>query len=98
MIKRSSVNYIRRVEIWERLRKHVIILHSTGIFELVKNRNVQKLLQNIEKDSIILDQMGNLGWALLFIFENFFAFVLAGAHAVNNWDICNENKGYEVIK
>ena len=42
------------------LGKHAINLYSTGIFRVVKIRDVKKLQQDIESDPIIKDQMTNL--------------------------------------
>ena len=46
------------------LGKHAINLYSTGIFRVVKIRDVKKLQQDIESDPIIKDQMTNLGCLL----------------------------------
>ena len=39
--------------------KHVISLDFTRILQVVKNRDVKKLQQDIENDLIIRDQMAN---------------------------------------
>ena len=81
------------------LGKHVINLYSTGIFRVVKIRDIKKLQQDIENDPIIKDQMANLGCILVSTFGNFIASVLVAAHTVNNLDLGDEqgleNEGYE---
>ena len=80
------------------LGKHVIDLYSFGIFQMVKIRDVHKLQQDIENDSIIKDQMTSLGCLLLCTFGNLLAPVLALVHIINNLDLCDEqdhgNEGY----
>ena len=77
--------------------KHVINLYSTGIYRVVKIRDVKNLQQDIENDSIIKDQMADLGCLLVCTFGNFLAPVLVAAHTVNNLDLGNEleNEGCE---
>ena len=77
--------------------KHVIDLYSTGIYRVVKIRDVKNLQQDIENDSIIKDQMADLGCLLVCTFGNFLAPVLVAAHTVNNLDLGNEleNEGCE---
>ena len=81
------------------LGKHVINSYSTGIFPVVKVRDVKKLQQDIEDDPIIKDQMANLGFLFVCIFGNFLAPVLVVAHTVNKLDLGDgqgpENEGYE---
>ena len=81
------------------LGKHVINLYSTGIFRVVKIRDIKKLQQDIENDPIIKDQMANLGCILVSTFGDFIASVLVAAHTVNNLDLGDEqgleNEGYE---
>ena len=47
------------------------------------------MTQSSENDTIIRDQMGNLGCLLVCTFGNFVAPVLVGAHAVYNIDLGN---------
>ena len=77
--------------------KHAISLYSTGISQVVKIRDVKKLQQGIENNSIIKDQMANLGSLLVCTFGNFLAPVLVAAHTVNNLDLGDEleNDSYE---
>ena len=79
------------------LGKHVINLYSNGISRWLKIKDVKNLQQDIENDSIIRDQMANLGCFLVCTFGNFRAPVLAAAHTVNNLDLGDEleNEGYE---
>ena len=78
------------------LGKHVINLYSTGISRVVKIRDVKKLKQDIEDDSIIKDQMANLGYLLVCTFDSFLAPVLVAVHTVNNLDLGDEpeDEGY----
>ena len=66
---------------------------------MVKIRDVERLQQDIENDSIIKDQMANLGCLLVLSFGNFLAPVLVAAHTVNNLYLSDEqsyeNEGYE---
>ena len=48
------------------LGKHFIKLHSAGISEVLKIRDVKELQQGIENDPIIKDQMANLIFLRLF--------------------------------
>ena len=75
--------------------KHAINLYSTGIFWMVKIRDVHKLRQDIENDPIIKDQMAELGCILVCIFGNLLAPVLVLVYTINNLDLGNENEGYE---
>ena len=59
---------------------------------MVKIRDVHKLRQNIENDSIIKDQMAGLGCLLVCTFGNLLAPVLVLAHTVNNLDLGDENE------
>ena len=80
------------------LGKHVINLHSAGISQVVKIRDVKKLRRDIENDLIIKDQMDNLGCLLVCTLGNFLASVLVAAHTVKNYlDLGDEleNEGYE---
>ena len=55
------------------LGEHVSCLNSTGIFQVVKTRDVKQLQQDFENDPIIRDQMANLGCLLVRTFGNFLA-------------------------
>ena len=79
------------------LSKNVINLYSSVISWVVKIREVKKLRQDIENDSIIKDQMTNLGFLLVSTFGDYLAPILVDVHLVNNLDRGNEleNKGYE---
>ena len=79
------------------LSKDVINLYSSVISWVVKIREVKKLRQDIENDSIIKDQMTNLGFLLVSTFGDYLAPILVDVHLVNNLDRGNklENKGYE---
>ena len=75
--------------------KHVISLHSTGISQVIKIRDVKKLQQDIENDPIIKNKMANLGCLLVCTFGNFLAPVLVAAQTVNNLDNSNEQQSYD---
>ena len=79
------------------LSKDVINLYSSVISWVVKIREVKKLRQDIENDSMIKDQMTNLGFLLVSTFGDYLAPILVDVHLVNNLDRGNEleNKGYE---
>ena len=66
------------------LGKHIINLYSAGISQVVKIRDVKKLLRDIENDLIIKDQVDNLGCLLVYTLGNFFASVLVAAHTVKH--------------
>ena len=68
------------------LGKHVIKLHSNGIFWFVKIRDVKKLCQDIEDDRLIIDQMVNLGFFLVYTLGDYLAPVLVGVQTLNNLD------------
>ena len=73
------------------LGKHVVNLYSSGISRFVKIRDVRKLQQDIEDDSIIKDQMAALGCLLVYTFSDYLV------HTVNNVDFGgeSEDEGYE---
>ena len=81
------------------LGKHVINLHSTGIYRWLKIKDVKKLRQNTENDPIIKDQMVDLGCLFVCAFGNYLAPILITAHTANNIDFGNdqghENEDYE---
>ena len=81
------------------LGKHVINLYSTGISRWVKIKDVKKLRQEIENDSIIKDQMASLGSLFVCTFGDYLIPILIAAHTYNNVDSSdepeNKNKGYE---
>ena len=60
----------------------------------IKFRDVKKLQQDIENDTIIKDQMASLDCLLVWRFGNFLAPVLVAAHMVNNLDLGDE-QGHE---
>ena len=77
------------------LGKHVINLYSTGISQWFKIKDAKKLQQDIENDPIIKDQMASLGCLLVCTFGTFLEPVLVAAHTANNFDLGDENEGYE---
>ena len=79
------------------LGRHVISLYSSGICRMVKIRDVYKLRQDIENDTIIKDQMAALGCLLVCTFSNLLAPILVAVLTVNNLDHGEgpENEGYE---
>ena len=79
------------------LGKHIINLHSNGISQWLKIKDVKKLRQHIENDPIIKDQMAGLGCLFVSTFGNFLWPVLIAAHTANNVDFIHkpEDKGYE---
>ena len=79
------------------LGRHVVNLYSTGIFRMVKIRDVHKIQQDIENDPIIKDQMANLGCLLVCTFGNLLAPVLVAAHTLNNLELGDEleDEGFE---
>ena len=70
-------------------------MYSTGISQVVKIRDVKKLQQDIENDSIIKDQMANLGCLLVCTFGNFLPPVLMAVHRVSNDEQGYKNEDYE---
>ena len=77
------------------LGKHVINLYSSEISRWLKIKDVKKLQQDIENDLIIKDQMASLGCLLVCTFGTFLEPVLVAAHTANNFDLGDENEGYE---
>ena len=87
------------------LGKHAINLYSTGISRWLKIKNVKKLQQDIDNDSIIKDQMANLGCLLVCTPGNFLVPILIAVQTADNVDFSNEpdrlaaqheqNEGYE---
>ena len=67
------------------LSKHVI-----SLYWVVQIRDVKKLQQFIENDSIIKDQMAYVGCLLVHTFGNFLAPILIAVHKVNNVDLSHE--------
>ena len=81
------------------LGKHVINLYSTGIYRVVKIRDVKKLQRDIKDDPIIKDQIANLSCLLVCTFGNFLTPVLVAAHTVNNLDlVMNKTMKMRVMK
>ena len=72
------------------LGKHVINLYSTGISRWVKIKDVKKLRQDIENDSIIKDQMTNLGSYFVCTLGGYLIPVLIAAHTANNAGFSDE--------
>ena len=72
------------------LGKHVINLYSTGISRWIKIKDVKKLHQDIQDDTIIKDQMAGLDCLLVYTFGDYLAPVLASvliaAHTSNTVD------------
>ena len=79
------------------LGNHVINLYSVSISQWFRIRDVTKLQEDIDNDSIIKDQMANLGCLLVHTFGNFLAPIHIAAHTANNVDFGDgpENEGYE---
>ena len=65
-------------------------MYSTGISRWLKIKDVKKLQQDIENDSIIKDQMANLGCFLVCTFGDYLATVLTVVHTANNVDFGGE--------
>ena len=95
-INKKHAEYRRR-EIIEKgeytgktLGKHVINLYSTGISRWIKIKDVKKLRQDIQNDTIIKDQMAGLDCLLVYTFGDYLAPVLASvliaAHTSNTVD------------
>ena len=72
-------------------------MYFTGSSRWLKIKDVKKLQQDIENDSIIKDQMANLGCLSVCTFGNFLAPDLMATHMVNNLDLGDEleNEDYE---
>ena len=74
-------------------------LYPTGVFQVVKIDDANKLEQNTENDPITKNQIANLGCFLMCTFGSFLALVLVAAHTLNNLDLSLEksfeNKDYE---
>ena len=62
------------------LGKSVINLYSTGISRWLKIKDVKKWRQDIENDSIIKDQMANLGCLFVCMFGDYLAPVSIAVH------------------
>ena len=66
---------------------------------MVKIREVKNLLQDIDYDTIIKNQMANLGCLLVCTFRTFLAPVSVAVHTVNGFNLGHEqgfeNDGYE---
>ena len=79
------------------LGKHVINLCSSGIYRIVKIRDVKNLRGDINNDPIIKDQMANLGCLLVCTFGDYLVPILVAVHTVNNLGPGDEleNGGYE---
>ena len=81
------------------LGKHVIKLYSKSISQFVKIRDAKKLCLEIEDDTLIQDQMVNLGCFLVYTLGDYLAPVLMGVYVLNILDRGDgqdqENEGYE---
>ena len=77
------------------LGKHIINLHSAGISQWLKIKDVKKLRQDIKNDPIIKDQMAGLGCLFVCTFGNYLTPILIAAHTANNVDFSDENEGHE---
>lgn len=91
---------MKRVKNAKSLReKHAVSLHSTGISQVVKIKDVKKLQQDTENNLFVRDLMANLSCLLVCTFGYFLALVLVAAHTVNNIDLglkqSFDNEGYE---
>ena len=80
------------------LDKPVISMYLTGLSQVVKMRDVQKLQHNIKTDPVITDQMENLGCLLAYTFINFLALVLVAAHTFNSLNLGMKMKVAKMIK
>ena len=76
------------------LGKHVINSYSTGISQWLKIKDVKKLRQGIENDSIMKNQMAGLRCLFVCTFGNYLAPVLVAAHTASNLDFGDE-QGHE---
>ena len=81
------------------LSKHIINFYFTRISGWFKIKDLRKLRQDIENDSIIKDQMADLDRLFMCAFGNYLTLVLITAHTVNNVDFSDEqsheNEVYE---
>ena len=79
------------------LGKYAINLCSRRICQFVKIRDVKKLRQDIEDDSVIKDQMASLGCLLVYTLGDYLAPILVAVHTVENLDRDDkpEDKDYE---
>ena len=103
IINKTFVEYKQRdlIEKGEKtaktLGKHAVNLYSSGISRFIKIRDVRKLQQDTEDESIIKDQMAALGCLLVYTFGDYLALILAAVHTINNVDFGgeSEDEGYE---
>ena len=63
--------------------------------EFINKTYVECKQRDIENDPIIKDQMASLGCLLVCTFGTFLEPVLVAAHTANNFDLGDENEGYE---
>ena len=77
--------------------KYVINLYSRGVCQFVKIRDVKKLRQDIEDNSVIKDQMASLGCLLVYTLGDYLAPILVAVHTAENLDRGDklEDKDYE---
>ena len=80
------------------LGKPVISMYLTGLSQVVKIRDVQKLQYDFDNDPAITDQMDSLGCLLRCISGNFLALVLVALHKVNIIDVGMKIKVAKMIK
>ena len=63
-----------------------------GVSQTAKIRNVKKLKEDIEDESIITDQLQT---RVVCDFGKFVALALVATHKVSNLDLCNEDEEYD---
>ena len=80
------------------LGKPVISMDLTGMSQVVKIRDVQKLQYDFENDPVVTDQMDSLGCLLGCIFCNFLALALVDLHTVNILNLGMKMKVVKMIK
>ena len=80
------------------LGKPVISMNLTGMSQVVKIRDVQKLQYDFENDPVVTDQMDSLGCLLGCIFCNFLALALVELHTVNILNLGMKMKVVKMIK
>ena len=68
------------------LGKYAINLNSRRICQFVKIRDVKKLRQDNEDDSVIKDQMASLGCLLVYTLGDYLAPILVAVHTVEYLD------------
>ena len=66
--------------------KYAIKFYSRWISWFVKFRDVKKLRQDIEDDTVIKDQMVSLGCLLVYVFGDYLGSILVAVRTVENLD------------